>query len=70
VSPQDENNFVYQVFRRSELEPSKKPKVLNKGFIMDDNNINKNCEDRITKVNEKIKSIKKIQDNKSYLIFK
>ena len=63
------NNFVYEVIRRSDKELSKKSKALNKGFIIDENKISnssKDCEERITNLNEKINSIKNKEDNKSY----
>ncbi len=58
VSPENENNFVYQVIKSAE---KKKPKILNKGFILDEHS-NKS-EERINKLNEKINSMKKMQDN-------
>jgi hypothetical protein len=48
------NNFVYNIIKRNDDEVKKKPKVLNKAFIMED----MTTIDRINKLNEKVNSMR------------
>jgi hypothetical protein len=65
------NNFVFNMIKKNELDDkNKKPKVLNKGFIMDDQNNNNNINtntyskdtDRLSKLNDKINCMIKQHD--------
>jgi hypothetical protein len=60
---ENEGNFVYNIIKRQEEESNakKKPKILNKAFIMEEDKYIKSV-DRINRVNEKVNSMKKHSD--------
>jgi LEA14-like dessication related protein len=64
-----EDNFVYNLMRKMENENKEQlpPPMLNKGFIMDDMKIEKEKQEKIQKLNEKMNSIIKSHDNLSIM---
>lgn len=63
-SKSTENNFLFKIMKSSQKE-SKNPKMLNKGFIMEKDRIKEESEDKISKINSKVNSMIKSQDNYS-----
>jgi hypothetical protein len=58
----NKDNFVFNVIKNSEREYNRKPQILNKAFIQEETETNVNDQHRISRLSEKIVSMKKPYD--------